>query len=108
MTTLRRLLPLVAIAIAHGTLGGQVVRGTVVMPDSAPAAGAIVVVADERGAMVGRALTNGVGQFSLKLPAAGHYSLKLLRIGYRPTIGPTVSVASDATETLRIVLSGQV
>src|SRR5215468_4960863 len=108
MTTLRRLLPLVAIAIGHGTLGGQVVRGTVVMPDSTPAAGAIVVVNDARGATIGRALTNGVGQFSLKLPAGGRYSLQLLRIGYRPTIGPAISVAADGTESVRIVLSGSV
>ena len=109
MTTLRRLLvPLAATAISRGALEAQVVRGTVVMPDSSVAVGAIVVADDERGATVGRALTNGAGQFSLKLPAAGRYSLKLLRIGFRPTIGPTISIAADATEFVRLVLSGQI
>jgi hypothetical protein len=83
---------------------GQVVTGTVVQPDSTtPLAGAIVVVTDAQGATIARVLTGSRGGFSVALPAPARYSLTLLRIGYRPTVGPTVTVAAGETARTRIV-----
>ena len=47
------------------------------------------------------------GEFTLRLPAPGRYDLKVLRIGYRPTQGPSVTVADGATETVRIVFAAE-
>jgi len=41
------------------------------------------------------------------LPRAGTYAVRLLRIGFRPTIGPTVRIADGATETVRLALTGE-
>src|SRR5678815_5029088 len=89
-------------------LPAQVIRGAVVLRDSiAPVAGAVVVATPERSTVSVRALTGAKGEFTLRLPAAGRYDLKVLRIGYRPTPGPSVTVASGATETVRIVFAAE-
>src|SRR5438128_642768 len=89
-------------------LAAQTIRGTVVLRDSvSPAGGVIVTATGEKGVAGGRTLSAGNGTFTLRLPAPGRYELRVLRIGYRPTIGPTVDVAAGTTETVRIVFSGQ-
>ena len=86
--------------------GAQTVSGTVVLPDSVtPVAGVIVVVNDVRGTPVARGLTTERGAFSIRVPAGGPYSLRLLRIGYRPTQGPTVTVSASTTESVRVVFA---
>ena len=89
-------------------LGAQVIRGSVVLPDSvSPLAGAIVVASDaRRGTDVARALANSKGEFALRVPAAGRYGTRVLRIGYRPTIGPAVDVGANDTAKVRIVFRG--
>src|SRR5262249_20801289 len=90
-------------------LVAQTVTGTAVLPDSAsPAAGAIILAVDARGSTAGRALTNQRGDFTIRLPASGRYSIRLLRIGYRPTVAPAIDVADGATATLRIVAPSEV
>jgi hypothetical protein len=71
----------------------QVIRGAVVLRDSStPVAGAVVVATPSEHGL--RTRTHGAkGEFTLRLPAAGRYDLKVLRIGYRPTPGPSVTVA---------------
>jgi hypothetical protein len=64
----------------------------------------IVVATDDQGREASRALSSARGEYSLRLPAGGRYALKVLRIGYRPTPGPTVAVSGDGKETARIVL----
>jgi hypothetical protein len=84
----------------------QTIRGSVVLPDSTTAvSGVIVLATDARGTTVGRTLTNQRGQFALTMPAAGAYTVKVLRIGYRPTVAPTVTVAASETATLRLVFA---
>ena len=86
------------------TAEGQVVAGTVVQPDSiTPLAGAIVMVTDALGTTIARVLTGPRGGFSVALPAPARYSLTLLRIGYRPTVGPTLTIAAGETARTRIV-----
>ncbi|HZI42938.1 MAG TPA: carboxypeptidase-like regulatory domain-containing protein, partial [Gemmatimonadaceae bacterium] len=87
------------------SLSAQTVRGVVVLPDDAPAPGVIVTAVDERGVWVGRALANARGEFVLRLPQGGRVALQLLRIGHRPTIGPTIVVGADAVVTRRLVFT---
>jgi hypothetical protein len=87
-------------------VSAQVVTGTVVLPDSVtPVSGVIVIATDAGGTTLARGLTNGKGAFTVRLPAAATIDIKLLRIGYRPSKGPTVTVAAGAVQTVRIVFS---
>jgi len=90
---------------AAGTLSAQVVTGTVVLRDSSAAVGVIVQASDARGIPAGSALTNSRGEFRIGLPGGGRFELKVLRIGYRPTSGPSVTIATGATESVRIVFA---
>ncbi len=74
--------------------------------DSTTAArGVIVLATDERGATVGRTLTNERGDFVLALPHAGRFGLQVLRIGFRPTVVAPAAIADGETSTMRIVLT---
>ncbi len=97
-------------ALAGGVLpevaAAQAVRGTVVLPDGrTPAAGVIVVAAGDSG-RVARALTGEHGTYLLSLPAAGRYTVRALRVGYRPGAGSTVTISAHDTVTADLVLSG--
>lgn len=83
------------------------VSGTVVLRDSTPIAGLIVQASDTRDSTVARSLTNARGQFQLRVSAPGRYSLKVLRIGYRPTVGPAVVVGTGPVDPVRIVFAGE-
>jgi hypothetical protein len=96
----------IAVVLLAKAAAAQTVAGSVVFRDSTPIAGVIVVATDERGATAARGLTTERGDFLLQLPAAGEYRLRVLRIGYRPTAGPRLSVAAGATERVRIVFAG--
>jgi hypothetical protein len=88
--------------------GQAVIRGDVVLADGAtPAAGVIVEVTDSVNALVVRALTGDRGTFSVRLPRAGSYGARVLRIGFRPTLVPAFGVASGETKTLHIVLNSE-
>jgi hypothetical protein len=95
-----------AFACANRT-GAQTVRGVVMLPDSARAAGVIVVAHDDRGNVAARALTGESGYYELRLPAAGRYDVRVLRIGFRPTPVPAFDIATGETRTLPIVLRGE-
>jgi carboxypeptidase family protein len=93
--------------IAHRTAAAQVVRGTVVLTDGAPAVGVIVVATGGNGRTLGRALTNERGDFSLGRMAPGSVGLRLLRIGYRPTTLPAVEIGQDSVVRLRLVFAAE-
>ncbi len=87
----------------------QSVRGEIVLPDSTTrAVGVIVVVTDGGGAVVSRTLAGDRGEFDVTLPRAGRYALRVLRIGYRPTLVPPFDVATAEQKALRVVLGGDV
>ena len=48
-------------------------------------AGIVIVLVDSSGASVTRTLTRADGSFFLTAPAAGRYTLRMLRIGYAPS-----------------------
>jgi len=94
-------------AVAVRALAAQSVTGSVILRDSSAAIGVIVQATDSHGKPAGRALTNSRGQFRLTLPGDGRFDLKVLRIGYRPTQGPSVSVVGGKADLVRIVLTSE-
>jgi hypothetical protein len=95
-------------ALCSGVAAGQSVRGVVLYPDSTTRAPGIIVVAlDERGDAVARTLSGPDGTFELQVPGAGSYGLRLLRIGYRPTVLSAMDVPADGVGGVRAILQAQ-
>ena len=91
----------------HGALA-QRVRGTVTLPDSStPATGIIVVATDSLQRVAGRTLSGERGDYTLALPAGGVFVLRALRVGYRPTVLPPITVAAGELVEQRIVLGAE-
>jgi hypothetical protein len=66
-------------------LASQVVRGRLLEAGSdAPVAGALVLLEDSNGTRVQQGVSSAEGRYSLHAAAAGHYTLRVLRIGYLP------------------------
>ncbi len=105
---LRTLVPW-ALAVFAGAapLGAQTVRGIVTLPDSSRAAGVIVMATDAKGEAAARALTGEAGSYELRLRGAGHYDVRVLRIGFHPTVVPGFDVTANESKNLPIVLRGE-
>jgi hypothetical protein len=87
--------------------GTAVIRGDVVQPDTITRVSGIVVVAiDSAGNEAARALSGQTGVYSLTVAAPARYTIRALRVGYRPTIMPPVSVAAGEVRVLRVILAG--
>jgi hypothetical protein len=98
-----------AIGAPRGMVVAQQVRGDVLLPDrTTRAAGVIIVITDRAGATVARALTGDGGEFELRLPRPGSFTLRALRIGFKPTLVSPVDVAGSDTATVHVVLNGDV
>ncbi len=83
----------------------QQIRGEVVLSDGATRApGVVVIVADASGTSAARALTNDRGEFEVNVPQAGRYTVRLLRIGFRPTLLPTIDVPAAGLVTVSALL----
>jgi hypothetical protein len=79
-------------------------RGEVVHADVRTAAVAVLIEAvDATNGVAGRALTGQGGRFAIPLPAGRTYTVRALRVGYRPTVVSDVAV-TDSGATIRIVL----
>jgi hypothetical protein len=92
------------LAAQSAAAGAQVVHGTVFLPDSARAAGAIVVARRLARGEPSRVLTTSAGEYRIPLPGAGRYEVRVLRIGFRPTVLPEIEIGSGETRELSIVL----
>jgi hypothetical protein len=106
--TRRRLPALVALLIASiivpASATGQVLRGSVVYPDSASPASGLLVEARPVSGTAQRTLTNSRGFFSIALDRADSVIVRVLRIGYGPTVTQPMFVAAGDSVNLRIVL----
>lgn len=74
---------LAALAVAP-QLGAQSVRGAVTVPGGNPLPGVVVQLLDSTNTMVARALSGDRGEFLVGARQSGTYTLRTLRIGYRP------------------------
>ena len=98
----------VGIVGAAASLHAQSLKGTVFQRDSATrAAGVIVVVDNERGAMVARTLSGENGAFDVRLAEPGTYVVRLLRIGFRPTTLAPIAVPAAGVDGVRAILGGE-
>jgi hypothetical protein len=82
------------------------VRGRVTMPDGVTRASGVIVEATG-GSAPARALSNQRGEFAIAVPGAGTYTLRALRVGFKPTPGPTVTVAEHQAVEVEIRLNGE-
>ncbi len=83
----------------------QGVRGRVVLPDSVtPAVGIVITAIGANGDRSASTLSTATGNYVLRLPGAGRYDLRVLQIGYRPTVVTGIDVAADSFTERNVVL----
>lgn len=92
---------------AAAGLGAQTVHGIITLPDSSRAAGVIVIASDAKGATAARVLTGEAGSYELRLPGPGRYDVRVIRIGFRPTLVPAFDIGAAEVRELPIVLRGE-
>jgi len=107
VSAVRRILSLAVcfgLAVAS-SVDAQGIRGRVVLPDSVTRAVGIVVTAiGINGGRSASTLSTSTGDFVLRLPGSGRYDLRVLRIGYRPTVITGIEVAPDSFTVRNVVL----
>lgn len=89
-----------------GRSGAQTLRGVVVDERDMPVPGAVLLLLDPTSTVVGRALSNGRGEYRLTAPGPGAYRVRTLRIGYRPVTLEPMTLAPGAEVVRRLVLTG--
>lgn len=94
------------LCLAPGRGGAQELSGTVRLPDGAtPAPGVLLIASRPADAVVvGRAITGSGGSFVLRVPA-GEFSLRALRVGYRPTELGRLTLGPDERRRIDFTLS---
>lgn len=87
------------------SLGAQTVRGTVV--DSAttrPLTAVTAELVDSVDSVIGRAVGDDSGRFSVTAPDSGNYRLQLRRIGYRTALSGELTLGKGAEMTVSVRL----
>ena len=86
-------------SIALSSLRAQVIHGTVSSSVGAGRIpGAVVLLLDSTSLTTyARALTSDSGAYSIAVRVPGRYHLKVMRIGFRPTVSQAIDVARDTT-----------
>lgn len=103
--TLRLVLLAAFVSGCVSTAASQIVRGTVL--DSTthqPVSDFIVSLVDDSGRVGVSVLASDAGNFLLRAPSAGHYRLRLQRIGYRSTVSEPFALASSETVIKRLAV----
>jgi len=96
------------VAAASSSAHAQTVRGRVVDDAVTPLAGVVVVATADDSRDTVRAVTGRAGQFELRWRKdSGQVSLRLLRIGFQPRIGPAVTVRPGAVVVPDIVFDSR-
>ena len=90
-------------------LAAQVVRGVVRESASGrPAAGVLVALVDATSAERRTVLTDETGQFSIAAPRAGTFTIETKRIGVRPALTPSFSLAAGQTREIDVSVAAVV
>jgi hypothetical protein len=102
----RALSALIPLLLACGTtapLGAQAVRGRVVEQGSElPVRGAFITLLDDEGKRQGATLADSLGNFFIRAPGAGRYTLRTHRIGHQTTTTPILELGKGETLSYRI------
>lgn len=85
----------------------QAVHGTLVDPAGRPVEQVLVALVDAQGKPAGGALTSAAGEFRIRAPGAGRYSLRAERVGYATVTTPAFALAEGETREERLVASGR-
>ncbi len=93
-------------ALAPMLAGAQVVRGVVTDSTNRPVSGVVVMLLDATSQSRGRALSDERGEFRIAAPSAGTYSLRTMRIGFRPTSSQPIELRAGGEITQRVVVAG--
>ena len=93
-------------ALVPALAGAQVVRGEVTDSTSRPISGVVVMLIDARAQARARTLTDERGEFRIAAPAAGAYSLRTMRIGFRPTTTPPIELRAGDEVMRHLIVSG--
>ena len=103
----RRCVWLIAALLAtpHSDARAQSVRGTV-SRGGVRVEGAIILLVDSAGRVVARSASRESGAFSLSAERAGLHTLRVLRIGFTPTVVGPVRLAVGASLSLDVTLIG--
>lgn len=102
-----RILVLVTLLIAAGVTGveSQALRGRLINETTGGGiGGAYVVLVDSDSLEVTRALTDGLGRFTLHAPRSGSYRVRTRRIGYRSTLSSVIALVEEETRTLELMV----
>lgn len=102
----RAILALFTVCGAAGALSAQSVRGVVVDPGGVPVPGVVVQALDTAGVVTGRALTDQKGAFLLFAGKPGVYTVKTLRIGFRPVVSDPIALGAGEERSQRFELAG--
>jgi hypothetical protein len=107
LVAMRRLLTIALLCsgVLAERAAAQLVRGRVVTSDSTRGVpGVVLQLADIGGTVVARSLSQGDGSFTLRAPRVGAFTLRTLRLGFRPsTFGP-FDVSDAGRSGLQIAL----
>lgn len=103
---MRRALAALALAAAWTTaVHAQELRGTVTQADGrTPAPRVAVQAVNDSGTVGARALTDARGRYTLALPGAGRWTVRAVRIGYRPVSAAPRMVAAGESVEVRLAL----
>ncbi|MGV3709002.1 MAG: carboxypeptidase-like regulatory domain-containing protein [Gemmatimonas sp.] len=97
-----------ALSIASATAQrthAQEIRGTVVRSDSLPASGVVVLLMHATAdSVLTRVVTGERGLFTVRAPSAGVVRLRLLRLGFQPTLDGPHDLKTGEIKNVRITL----
>jgi hypothetical protein len=96
-----------ALLAAATPAAAQTVHGTLVDPAGAPVAQVLVALVDSAGKQRAAALTTSTGEFTIRAPAGGRYSLRAERVGYATVTSPAFDLAEGDVREQRMVASSR-
>jgi hypothetical protein len=102
---LRLCLVLLAVLVAAGNAGAQIVRGTVRDAETGVALqGVFVMLLDSATQMRGGVLTDANGFYAIRAARRGTYTLRAERIGQQSTVSPPTVITDSAAATVDLRL----
>lgn len=104
-TALSTALSAALLSVLAADADAQSVRGTVTR-DGMRVEGAIVLLVDSTGRVAARGATQEHGVYGVTANRPGRYTIRVLRIGYAPTVVGPVRVALGAPTPLDVKLTG--